>query len=535
MKRRSHPRSTPASADSPRVAAVGFERRPWLVGLALALAFFVRLVPWLDSDLWFDEVLTFDDYVLRPRLWGVFANYPAANNHVLFSALLWCWFRILDPWVSELLLRLPSALFACGAIVLIVVHWRRWLGGRAAIACGLTFAASLVFATFAYQLRGYSLSMLLGTMAVSGMMDLLDVATRRRGLLACIVAVALLPLVMPTNILLVAAGLLSMAWLRPPDVPWMRWLRAVVLPIAVAAGAGCSYYLAIWSQFSSVLRHAEGWASAWAVAGSLACALAAHLGILAVPFAWQHRQIIGLSADGSPARADLLISWKILAPALAITAAFLLGQRPAPFPRTFLVFLPAVTFAVALGGRSSRLFGLLRPLTLALIIAVHGIAWQLITDALTSDALSRGQRPQNLVMEYYRGRDDSWRLAGALGRTGQAGSMVMLVEFHDFSTTRYYWNIRRLPDPTQRIVTVGWKNPIAGWRQRFAPETRLAVQAGDEAAARALLQAAGEAPGRLQLIAQAGYLRIWLTDISAGGVAADTASGPDLSDMQPKE
>ena len=76
--------------------AMPAERRVlWLLALSAAAVFVIRAVPWVLSDLWYDEIVTFIDFAVGPprgnTILRVFRFYPVANNHVLFSALAWCW------------------------------------------------------------------------------------------------------------------------------------------------------------------------------------------------------------------------------------------------------------------------------------------------------------------------------------------------------------------------------------------------------------------------------------------------------------
>ena len=248
----------------------------WLL-IAFAV-YLVRIMPWALAEYWYDEVLTLGEFVLDPRgkgLWGsVFRTYPIANNHILSTAIYWIWVRVLNFNLgAEQMVRLPSILFGAGTIATVICHWRKWLGGRIANIGGILLAISPVFTAFAYQIRGYSMSIFLATTALSGALELVHGKKKLGYALTC-ASCLLLPLVIPSNILLLPV--ISLAIFLSSDNLHER-LKMTLPPFACGL-LGISYYFTIWSQFVKAAQEPAGWDSPWLVIGNLLLALLAHLG-----------------------------------------------------------------------------------------------------------------------------------------------------------------------------------------------------------------------------------------------------------------
>ena len=410
-----------------------------------AVLLLVRLVPHLLSDLWYDEVVTLADFAIGPShansILHVFRSYPVANNHVLFSAISWLWVRILHFNAAEYLLRLPSLLFAFLTLFCIVWQWRKWLGVRVAGYAGLFLASSPVFAGFACQFRGYSLSILLGTLAVTGTMELAS-GSYRRGLLYCVPVALLLPLVIPTNALLVIGHLIFLLCWCWPDLSLGRRLKRL-LPVAVGLGLGCAFYLTIWPQFTKAAAQTAGWSSSWPVAGNLALAMLAHSGPLALLFAlkgfslpWWRRRV---------ADAGGVLAWRLFASCMLPVLLVLLLLRSAPFPRVFLVFLPTFSFCIMLTFRELKFWRDGRILLVVGLVVMHGFLWDRATTQLTEWQLGAGRHPQNLLQQYYRSSSALSDVARWARQDNGAERLLVVTDAYDFPTLRYYWGLVGLP------------------------------------------------------------------------------------------
>ena len=495
----------------------------WLV-IALAV-YVVRVMPWAMAEFWYDEVITLGDYVLDLRgrgLGHVFRSYPVANNHMLSSAVYWLWVRFIDfNLTAEHLLRVPSMAFGAMTIALVMCHWRTWLGNRLAILGGLLLAISPVFTAYAYQVRGYALTMALAAAAVSGAIEVIS-GRLYTGQVVVVVSMLLLPVVIPSNAILAPVlALLIAAALWRAGRPWTQCLPRT-LPGLLAAAVGFSYYFTLWDKFLAVSREPGGWSSAWRVAGNLALALLAHAGLFAVTLAGavvlrasrRHARTprpvsdpalalaLGGGPGGGPGRQPRLLLPPVAVVAAltlgcaVVTAAVLLAARSgqAPYPRVFLVLLPPMTLAALLSG---RVFTTIRhwPFALAaLLVVANGFVWERASEAATDAQLRKGATPNNLVQQYYRGADELRHLASLMAQQQWLENAIVLTDEYDFPTFRLYWQlsggqrgaviaVNRIPDgfqpprETQRL----W---IVARNQDAAAALYQRVTGGDTAAIR---------------------------------------------------
>lgn len=474
-----------------------------LICVALYL---VRVLPWAMAELWHDEVITLGDFVLGPSGSGplhVFRSYPVANNHILFSALGWWWVRFIGFSVDEYLLRLPCMAFGVIAIVLAVRCWRRWLGAELSCLAGVTLAISPVFGAFACEFRGYSLTMLLSAVAVQGLAEMSD-GHLRRGLWLQVPALLLLPLVIPSNVLLAFVhGLFIVLWPDWPGSRRARWLAA--LAVAAAGALGLSYYLTIWDQFAKVLHETTGWRSGLSVLGAVGLGVWAHLGWagIALPLA-ACRPSSRRPADPGGQRA-----WAgIYAGCVAVPVlATLLGDYSnAPFPRVYLLYLLPLTFAAFRFLRPGRRWSRRSFLLCAGLTVAMGFAWERACDLRTNAAVRRGEHPQDLLQQYYRNRTDLRGVAAAVARAGAPPAPVVVTDAYDFPTFRFYW--AQYGMPADAVVAEN-RMPAELWpRLRSLPNASLHVVAGDEVGA-ARLFAAAAAPGAFVPGPASGYRRLY--------------------------
>ncbi|MBT3377696.1 MAG: hypothetical protein HN742_42065 [Lentisphaerae bacterium] len=416
------------------------ELAPRMFFLLAAAALLIRTASWLQADLWYDEVIALTEFVVGPPrargiLWPL-RFYPIPNNHILFSAISWCWLRICRYNVAEALLRLPSICFALAAFGVIIVGWRRWLGGRLAGITAVAFAVSPVFSAFAYQYRGYSLTMLLATLGVMATMDILDGHVRRGTLVHAVVAL-LLPLVIPTNALLTATHLAFLAW----EAHRRNALRRILLPLGIIAGAGAlgaSYYLTIWPQFTKALQQTAGWESPLSVLLNVSLASLAHLGPLPLICLWQAGVSVHKASPGAQDSASRQ-AVRLIVACLLPMIALLVCTRSAPFPRVFLVFLPTVSFAVV---RSVVHLQVWRSKSLLLVlglVVMHAFVWERVCTWLTNKQVMDGRHPQNLLQQHYRGSTALQEICSQAKKDDLSSRLVVLTSAHDFPTFRHYW------------------------------------------------------------------------------------------------
>ncbi len=135
---------------------------PWIVlsGLSI-LALGLRL--WqLDSDLWFDEVLTLLDFV-RPPLGEIVTSFPSQNQHMLYSVLGHISISIFGE--SAWALRLPSVVFGVGSLWALFLLGRRVIGTREALLACTLMTVSYHHIWFAQNARGYMGLLFFATLA----------------------------------------------------------------------------------------------------------------------------------------------------------------------------------------------------------------------------------------------------------------------------------------------------------------------------------------------------------------------------------
>lgn len=458
----------------------------WIL-ICLAL-YLVRVLPWAMSELWHDEVITLGDFVLGPPHRGplhVFRSYPVANNHILFSAFGWWWVRFLGFPTDEFVLRLPCLVFGALVIVLAVRSWRRWLGAELSCIAGVTLAISPVFGAFATEFRGYSLTMLLSGVAATGLAEFGD-GRVRRGLLLQAVALVLLPLVIPSNVFLgLSHALFLLVW---PGGPARRRLRLIAAAtVAGAAALGMGYYLTIWDQFAKVINETKGWHSGSVVLAAVAIGFVAHLGPAGVFLPVSALQRKPLAPPDALHRSWALVYAGCLT--VPILATALGDYANAPFPRVYLLYLVPFTFAALRGLRS---LGICARRTLLLWVGLtvaSGFVWERVCTFNTQRAVLRGQHPQDLLQQYYRGRDDLRGLAAAVSRRGAPEKGVVLTDAYDFPTFRYYWTqFGMAPD----AVLAENRLPSDLWSGlRGLDHASLHAVAGNELVAARLFAAAG--------------------------------------------
>ena len=374
----------------------------WLKQLVAVEALFLCCVlPWLLSDLWYDEVLSLNVVLLHDSPWEIFRDYRFANNHFLNNFLEWLWLRGLGlNAANEFLVRLPAVFFGMGTVAVVLLGWRKFLGEKIALLTAVVMACSPVFTAFAWQFRGYSLAMFLSALAIHASAIRSQKNTVANGVALFLLGL-LLPLVMPPAAMMPCA--LAVALFMGKGKALCQWtgfwaaIRAAWPPVAGAV-LGVAYYLTLWEEFSAATRESGGWTSAWLVGLHVVFAFALHLGVLCWPLFKPLQKSAGTESR---------LGWMLLGGCALALVAVLLVPSPvhrAPFPRVFLVLLPAVTFGVALQARewswlndlnSQEFIGIV--VVLALMVRVGS---GILTDWDMDDASAP---PQNLLQQYYRG------------------------------------------------------------------------------------------------------------------------------------
>lgn len=143
----------------------------WVVLSVLSvIALLLRL--WhLNSDLWFDELLTLLNFVRLP-LGDLVTSLPDQNNHLLFSALSYASVRVFGE--SSWSVRLPSVLFGVMSLWALFLLGRRVVGSKEALlACGL-MTVSYHHIWFSQNARGYMALLFFSLLATWLWLEALD-------------------------------------------------------------------------------------------------------------------------------------------------------------------------------------------------------------------------------------------------------------------------------------------------------------------------------------------------------------------------
>ena len=466
-------------------------------GLVILVLFLLRVGDWFLSELWFDEIITLNDFVIGPpghAFANVFTRYTVANNHPLFSAVGWVWLRLLGMHLNEFLLRLPSLAFSLCALLAILFSWQRWLGKRGAAVCALVMAFSPVYAAFAWQFRGYALAMFLSVLAVSGAMWWRE-GSRLHGGLLLGSALLCLPATIPANLVLAASLLLFVAFCQPGPSACNKRLKHALQcwPLALAVVAGCMPYFIVWHKFRKVMSQTDGWESGLLVAGHWGLAVLAHGGaVIVLAAVWWFTS----DRQGSRSAVRASLQWGAC---LLLPAAVALGvSDPAPFPRVFLPLLPPLTFAAFLAFRDTGVWSRYSALVLLGAVLVNGFVWERAGTYLARKRMRAGKYPQNLLQQYYRGSESIRTSMRSLAETMPSVEGLMAIStFHDVLTVRYYLQLEGVP--VSNVAAPGW-NLDPGWLRRARdPEMNVVAIALTAERARQLMRKTGRVSKRLRV------------------------------------
>lgn len=480
-----------------KIVSKSHPKRPqhnWLP-ILLVVFFLLRVSSWTATELWYDEVLSLQLFVLRHNsIAALFRDYCIANNHFLANAIEWLWVRIcpIAPG-SEIALRVPALLCGIGTILTVFFWWEKWLGKKLAFGTGMLLAASPVFAAFAFQMRGYSLAMLLSALAVTAMLRRIEKSTGKNfaALLLCSLA---LPLVMPSAAMLPAAIIaafgLNALFIGEHSAETLkgRLARSIrqALPAGIGVLLGVLYYATLWTDFQRARAESGGWESSWLVAGHLLLAFTIHLAL----FAWPLAKNAFSHNSGDPLARHLFWSAAIAA------AAVLLLPSPvgrAPFPRVFLPLLPMLTLSAALSAKSSGWITAMPLKKLAIMAALPGLIFGICADLLTAHQLERRDTPpQNLIQQYYRGNSPCSLNMDALTKNNDR--RLILVNASDVPAFSFYWQIAGgspMPDALGMPPFVPGNIPSPVVQAACNMHYELVIFARTEAEARDILHSQG--------------------------------------------
>lgn len=315
-------------------------------GLAVLAAYFH-----LNEDLWNDEIYTLQSFVFK-GLTTVLTDYHVPNNHILSNVLHWAWVKLpgfnkLDAVLDQAWkIRLLPALLSLGTIA---VLWRtgdRAWGRAGAWITILLLLTGITFEHFAFQVRGYPLSMLAAAGLLQAAFLFLENPQMSRGQWFAVAGLgAALLYTIPSNLyLLLAAG--AMAPIakglpaRENRTANLQWISALL------AGAALAVVL-YWPVFGQVSNN-----DYIAAAGAFRKVHAQNpMDVLTQFFSWRWLMLPVLgwgahkacAATGLPRRRFVLLGGVLVLPFLLSA----IRGDDAPL-RAYAVLLPAFVLLLAL-------------------------------------------------------------------------------------------------------------------------------------------------------------------------------------------
>ena len=134
----------------------------WMPAGVFVVALALGIVRLDAQPLWYDELVTRDTAGLSwSGIWNAARDTEAP--HLVYYALLKPWLAFAGT--AEWDLRPPSVVFGALAATMTAVLGRRLFGHVAGLVAGLSLAASSFFVSWSQQARGYTLAVLLATIA----------------------------------------------------------------------------------------------------------------------------------------------------------------------------------------------------------------------------------------------------------------------------------------------------------------------------------------------------------------------------------
>ena len=298
----------------------------------LCLSGVISTKNYLNRGLWFDEVLTVLEFSAYPKsLIEVYRNYVIPNNHILYSAFLKIW---LYPasffYYSNPILRLPSLIAGLSFVLIAFFLWKKEINESALFISLLAFTLSPIFTIYATAIRGYIFSILSISLAISA---LLFCEKRKYAYpLYCLFSFISVG-IMPNNVLALFVSSFIPIIIRRQIFSFKFFLKYSLLPFACLV----LFYLPIFPQFLKVISIKEGWNSKISALFSFYISL---FFIFLIPFLSMFFSIFTHKISKREAIIYIFIFF--------IPAFFFIIRIPAPFPRTFLCFIPVWIFLFSL-------------------------------------------------------------------------------------------------------------------------------------------------------------------------------------------
>jgi len=381
-------------------AITPLHRELLLVAGIVYLAAFLRILSLGEKSFWLDEATS----LAIARLdWGSFLALVTHREPgmSLYYALLHFWRRLGE---SEATLRALSVVPAVATLPVVYLIGKRTAGATVGLLAALLLALNALDIRYAQEARGYSLLVFLTTLAT--FLFIKGIERPSRGLWAGYAATAALAIYAHFfAAFVIAAHLVSLAGLRPREIPW----RALAASVAGVAALVLPLVIAAWDAVRSVpalpppslpglyytLLAITGAGGVWLlVAYALACLAAAP----AIGRTWA-------STKGTVEawRYGLDVAWLVTPIVLALGISFI---TPILSARYLVICLPPLSLLAAVGLASIRpRWAAIGAAAVVGALAVHGIVGYFIYfpkedwREATRFVLSQG-RPDDALLFY---------------------------------------------------------------------------------------------------------------------------------------
>lgn len=176
----------------------------------------------LDSGIWFDEMLTYVNY-MPLSVAEIFGTFTDANNHVLFSILARISLSVFGDSVWAF--RLPAAAFGIGSIAALYYFSRRVTTANVSLFAAALMTFSYHHIWFSQNARGYTALLFFTLLSSAFLLDALRQNDRRKWVLYGVIA-ALGAFAHLTIVFVVISHFLIYAFLlfrKPSASGWPRW------------------------------------------------------------------------------------------------------------------------------------------------------------------------------------------------------------------------------------------------------------------------------------------------------------------------
>ena len=216
---------------------------PLLVAIASALAVFHRI----NFSAWFDETYSYGMVTQPLHLMLTRWTWGSESNMVLYYLVLKAWLGLTGLFgiaPNEIVLRMPSALAAVGAAVMVYLLGRRLFGRVAGLVAAGLFLMNFLQMILAQMARSYSLELLLLGISWYALFAALDRrASARRWWIVFVVSSVLSVYAALFSGLVLASQAAALAVLLILPGPWRERVRASLRP-AVASFVTTSVLIA---------------------------------------------------------------------------------------------------------------------------------------------------------------------------------------------------------------------------------------------------------------------------------------------------